>query len=111
MVPSLHGLAVAHHEAWSVMRDTTARSWLTKRSAMSRSRDQAVEEAEHLGLDGHVERGRGLVRDEQPRPAGQGHRDGHPLPLPAGDLVGARRGDALGLRQVHLLERRERRPA
>ena len=73
--------------------------------------DQAIEEREHLGLDGHVEGGGGLVRDEQSRPAGERHGDGHPLSLPAGDLVGARRRDALGLRQAHLVERRRGRPA
>ena len=61
---------------------------------------QGLEDLEHLGLDGHVERGRRLVGDEQARLAGQRHRDEHPLPHAAGELVGvlpqppARVGDA-----------------
>ena len=38
-------------------------------------------------LDGDVERGRRLVRDDEPRPAGKGHRDEHALAHAARNLV------------------------
>ena len=43
---------------------------------------QVHQQVEHLRLDGHVERGRRLVGDQQLRPAGERHRDHHALPLP-----------------------------
>ena len=45
------------------------------------------EEREHLGLDGHVERRRRLVGEQQLRPAGERHRDHHALPHAARELV------------------------
>ena len=49
--------------------------------------DQLLEQLEDLRLDGHVERGGRLVGDQQPRLAGQRHRDQRPLPHAAGELV------------------------
>ena len=49
--------------------------------------DQFRRQVQHLRLHHHVQRGGRLVRDDQPRVAGQRHRDHHPLPLPAGQLV------------------------
>ena len=48
---------------------------------------QVAHEVEDLGLDRHVERGRGLVGDQQLRLAGKRHRDHDPLCHPAGHLV------------------------
>ncbi len=48
---------------------------------------QVVDQLEDLLLDCHVERGRGLVGDQQLRIARQGHRDHHALPHAAGELV------------------------
>ena len=48
---------------------------------------QAHQQLQQLRLDGHVQGGGGLVRDEQIRLVGQGHGDHHPLPLSAGQLV------------------------
>ena len=53
-------------------------------------RDQVLQHVEHLRLHHHVQRGGRLVGDDQPRPAGQRHRDHHPLLLAAGDLVRVR---------------------
>ena len=44
-------------------------------------------ELEHLRLDRHVERGRGLVGDEKLGAAGQGNGDDHALLHAAGELV------------------------
>ena len=66
---------------------------------------QLAQELEDLALDRHVERGGGLVGDEQPRRADQRHRDHHPLAHPAREVVrvladapsavpGSRRGGA-----------------
>ncbi len=58
---------------------------------------QLVDQLKNLRLNGHVERGRRLVGDEQPRVARERHRDHHALPHPARELVrvvvrAARRG-------------------
>ena len=66
--------------------------------------DQLLEQRQDLGLDRDVERGRGLVGDEEPGLAGQRHRDGHPLPLPAGELVRVGVDAALGVRNTHAIE-------
>ena len=57
---------------------------------------QLAQQVENLGLDRHVERRRRLVGDQQLRIAGQRHRDHHPLPLPAGQLVRIRIDPLLG---------------
>ena len=41
--------------------------------------DEMTEQLEDLGLDRHVDGGRGIVGDEQARLAGQGHGDGDTL--------------------------------
>ena len=48
---------------------------------------QRVQQVEDLGLDGHVERGRRLVGDQQVRLAGQRHGDEGALPHAAAELV------------------------
>ena len=48
---------------------------------------QIGQQIEDLRLNGHVQCGRRLIRDQQVRPVGQRHRDHHPLPLPAGELM------------------------
>ena len=64
--------------------------------------DQALEHVQHLRLHHHVERGGRLVGHDQPRVAGQRHRDHDALPLAAGQLV--RVGPRPGRRQADLLE-------
>ena len=54
---------------------------------MPRSRRSRSISAQDLRLDGHVERRRRLVGDEQARLAGERDGDHHALPLPAGQLV------------------------
>ncbi len=53
-------------------------------------------QVEDAGLDRHVERGRRLVGDQHLRVAGERHRDHHPLPHPAGELVRVLVDAALG---------------
>ena len=48
---------------------------------------QVLEQVEDLRLHGDVERGHGLVADDQLRVGGEGPRDADPLALPAGELV------------------------
>ena len=48
---------------------------------------QLVDQVEDLGLDGHVQGCGGLVRDQQLRLAGQGHRNHYPLAQATGQLV------------------------
>ena len=67
---------------------------------------QRAQQIQNLGLDGHVQSGGGLVRNQQLRIAGQGHGDHHPLAHTAGELVGvlvhplARLGNANQFQQL-----------
>ena len=60
---------------------------------------QVVEQLEYLGLNRHVERGRGLVGDQQLGLAGQRHRDHDALPEAARELVRVVAEPFPGLRQ------------
>ena len=66
---------------------TTPMLCVTSISAMPRSLLQPAQQVEDLRLDRHVERGRRLVGDQQPRIAGDGHRDHHALVHAAGELM------------------------
>ena len=48
---------------------------------------QVLHDVEHLGLDGHVQRRRGLVADQELGLRGERARDGDALALAAGELV------------------------
>ncbi len=48
---------------------------------------QAVDQREDFGLNGHIQRGGGFIRDQQPRRTGQRHGDHHTLAHPARQLV------------------------
>ena len=48
---------------------------------------QPLQELEDLRLNHDVQRGHGLVRNDELRVAGKGHRDHHALSHPAGELV------------------------
>ena len=57
---------------------------------------ELCEQIEYLGLDGDIERGGGLVGDEQLRAVDDGHGDHHALAHAAGELVGIVAGAAVG---------------
>ena len=58
---------------------------------------QRLQQIEDLGLDRHVERGGGLVGDQQDRVAGKCHRDRGTLAHAAGELVRVLPGTPLGV--------------
>ena len=68
---------------------------------------QRLHEVEDLGLDGHIERGGRLVRNEEPRAGRERHRDHRPLAHSAGELEGvlieatARVGDPHSFQHLH----------
>ena len=66
----------------------TPMSWVMSRTPMLSSVAQVVDDVEDLGLDRHVQRGRGLVGDQQLGPAHQAHRDDHALAKAARELEG-----------------------
>ncbi len=77
---------------------------------------QSADQVQDLRLNGHVQRGRRLVGDQQARAAGQCHRDHHALAHTAGKVVRiagqptARLRDADQVQQFHRpLARRRRR--
>ena len=59
---------------------------------------QFLQQRQNLGLNGHVQRGRGFIRDQQIGLQRQRHRDHQPLPLPARELmrIFAHRGFRIG---------------
>ena len=72
---------------------------------------EAGDELQDLGLDRHVEGGRGLVRDHQLRLEGQRHRDHHALAHAARELVREALEPGLRLRDAdHAQQLRRPRP-
>ena len=75
----------------TAMRSQTAaassRSWVTNIMARPALAPLLVEDRHDLGLGGHVERGRRLVGQQQPRLDRQGRGDHHPLQQAARQLV------------------------
>ena len=69
---------------------------------------QPVDERQDLGLDRHVERGRGLVGDQHLRLAGERHRDHHALAHAPRQLVRILRHAPLGLGDADLAQKLER---
>ena len=65
---------------------------------------QILQQVEDLGLNGHVERRRRLVRDQDVGLVGQCHGDHHPLPLPPRKLVRIGIHAAFGVVDADLLE-------
>ncbi len=63
-----------------------------------------AQEVEDPGLNGHVERRRGLVGDQDLRVARKRNRDHHPLAHPAGELVRVLLDPAARVRDVHEIE-------
>ena len=61
-----------------------------------------LHEVDHLGLNGHVQRGDALVRDDELRVHDQRPGDAHTLPLSAGKLVGIT-GGVFG-REAHFFQ-------
>ena len=64
---------------------------------------QVVEQAQYLGLDGNIERGGGLVGDQQTGAVDECHGDEDALALAAGELVGIVAEAALGVGQANLI--------
>ena len=58
---------------------------------------QRLDQVEHLGLDGRVQRGRRLVQEEHLRIRRERHRDQHALLLPGRELVRVAAEDAGGI--------------
>ncbi len=105
----LHDAAGIHHD--DVVRDLGHHRQVVA-DELDRHADahlQFQHEIEDLRLDGHVERGGGLVGNQQLRLAGEGHRDHRALAHPARELVRigprpvARRVDADRLQQADRL--------
>jgi hypothetical protein len=71
---------------------------------------QLSEEVEDLGLDRHVESGRRLVSDEQPRPASDRCGNHDALSHPSGELVRVVTGTHIRIRDPHLREKFRRSP-
>ena len=66
--------------------------------------DELAQQGQQLRLHGHVEGGRGLVRDQQVRAAGQCHRDHHPLPHAARQFVRILRQPPCNVVHTHRVE-------
>ena len=69
---------------------------------------QLPDQLQDLGLDGHVQRGGGLVGDQQLRLAGQRHGDHDALAHAAGQLVRIAVQDGTGLGDAHAFQHAQR---
>ena len=69
---------------------------------------QVVQQIQHLGLNGHIQRGGGLVGDDQLGLAGDGRSDHHALAHAAGELVGVLLQARLGVGYLHALQKLQR---
>jgi hypothetical protein len=69
---------------------------------------QPAQQFEHLRLDGHVERRRRLIGDQQARPAGERDGDHHPLLHAAGELEGILAEPSFGIRDADRGQQLER---
>jgi hypothetical protein len=65
---------------------------------------QVIEQRQDLRLHRHVERGRGLVRDDHLGVVGQRHGDAHALPHAARHLVRVAVDAAFGVGDAHLFQ-------
>ncbi len=68
---------------------------------------QLLEQLQDLRLDGDIERGGGLVGDQQVGLVGERHGDHHPLTLAAGELIGVGVEALLGLGEADLAQQLE----
>ena len=82
----------------------TPRSWVIRMTAVPNSSCRVLDHLEHLGLDGHVQRGGRLVGDQQLGVERHGHGDHRPLAHAAGELVRVVVDPAVRLRDAHQLE-------
>ena len=87
---------------------TTPMSCVMMIIAISCSCAEVVEQVEHGGLDGDVERGRRLVGDQQLRVARECDRDHHALAHAAREAVRVVAQPLGGARDAHLLEQLDR---
>ncbi len=83
------------------MPEASARSWVTKTSVMPSARDQFNQQLDDGRLYHDIERRGDLVGDQKARSGGDGAGDGHPLPLPARELMGIGARQPLRLGQMH----------
>ena len=86
---------------------TMVRSWVISSIAMPRRSCRSLQQAQDLRLDRDVERGRGLVGDQQLGLVGERHGDHHPLALPAGELMRIGIEALLGIPQAHQVQQLE----
>ena len=81
-----HAASVHHHHACHVLRDH-AQVVRDQQQRHGSFRDQVVDQVEDLPLDRDVQRGGGLIGNQQIGFAGQGHGNRDALALAAGELV------------------------
>jgi hypothetical protein len=86
---------------------TTRKSCDTSRRLIPSCRPEVVEQPQDLGLHDDVERGGGLVGQQQRRSRRQRHGDVDPLAHPAAELVWVGRGAPAGVADPHALHHRD----
>ncbi len=80
------------------------------RRVRPRSRRSRVQQVEDLRRDRGVERRRGLVGEQESRPAHERQSEQGALPQPSGEPMGILVQGPLGIRESHVAQRRERQP-
>ena len=97
----LDDAAGVHHEDAVAERRDEAEVVADEDQAHAALGDEAVEDAEHLELDGNVERRGRLVGDQEVGLGDQHHRDHRALAHAAGELVRVGVEDAGGIADLH----------
>ena len=101
-VPQLHQIAQVHHADAVGHIGNHVQIVGDKQVGQAELLAQIQQQVQHLGLDGDVQSGDGLVADHKVRVQNQGDGNGHTLALAAGKLVGP--AGAVALVQAHGLE-------
>lgn len=108
--PGLHDLPLEHHG--DAVREVRHDPHVVRDQQHPRAGvgGQPPQQIQDLGLNGDVERGGRLVRDEQARRVRDRHGDDHALPLPAGELEGERGRPRLRVRDADATQQFDRLP-
>src|ERR1700676_5095168 len=90
--------------ARSASSATTPRSWVMINTPAPVTSARGLQHLEDLRLHGDIQRGRGLVADQQVGVVGDRDRDDHALAFPAGQFAREGPGPALWLGDAHQFE-------
>ena len=101
----LADVAVFHHQHLVAQGMDDAKVVGDKNHRRTGFRLQTPQQGQNLHLQRRIKRGRGFIGQNEVGLQHQGHRDRHPLPLPARQLVRIHPHPGLGIRQAYPIQR------